>query len=301
MSLAVTARQPEPALSRQAALEIGALAIAFVAFFWAFLFRQGKYSLDPDWSHSFLVPLVSLYYIYEHRRSIFREPVRTNWLGLALIFVGMAGYFIFTLRNVGNHTAQGWSMILALLGLTLLLLGFRMWKALLFPQLYLVLGVTVSPRALGLITPTLQRWAAAGSYYLLNVLGFDTDISGNVLTVHRGGESFPLNVAEACSGMRMIVGFVALGVAVAFLSCRYWWQRLLVIACAIPIAILVNVLRVATIGVMTTVDRDWAAGDAHLAIGMVWLLPALAMYMGLVWILKRLVIEGEPASRGGAA
>lgn len=250
--------------------------------------------MDPDWSHAYLVPLISGFYIYVNREHILKQPVKRSWLGLPIMICGMVTYFIFTLSNLPNHTVQGFGMIICLLGVVLFMLGRQMWKALLFPQLYLLLGVRLPPPLMMLITPTLQRWAAVGSFYLLNVIGYQTEIQGNVLTIFHGSEIIPLNIAEACSGMRMIIGFLALGVAIAFLSTNMrLWQRIVLICMAVPVAVIINILRVATIGIMSTFNRDWASGEAHMFLGMLWLLPAFGLYMGIAWLLQHIVIYDE--------
>lgn len=285
-------------------IQAAVLAVAFVVFFRHFFYVQGRLSLHPDWSHAYAVPLVSLYYIHLNRARILAQPVHRNWLGVPLMLFGMAVYFVFWYQATANHFVQGMGMVICLLGLTLFLLGRRMWWLLLFPQLYLLLGVRFPERVLQLVTPTLQRWAAIGSEHLLNILGYTASRSGNVLEVFHNGQTIPLNVAEACSGMRMIVAFMALGVAMAFLAGRAWWQRIVLIGVGIPVAIVINTLRVATIGILATINPAWAAGDAHLFIGTIWLVPALLIYLGFAWILQHLIIvdedenEDQPPSRG---
>lgn len=270
---------------------------AFCVFFHHFLWTQILISRDPDWSHAYLIPLISAYYIYEHRRRIFAIPARVNWLGLPVVLVGAAAYFIFTFGATTNHSAQGAAMVLTLLGLVLLLLGAALWKALLFPMLYLSLGVRAPERWLLQITPTLQVWASEGSYFLLNALQIETELTGTVLTISHDGGSIPLNVAEACSGMRMIVAFIALGVAMAFLTCRAWWQRGVLIVLGVPVAIFVNVLRVASLGVASIFNPDLARGDTHILIGTLWLVPALLIYMALAWVVRNLFVPDPEAAR----
>ena len=191
--------------------------------------------------------------------------------------------------------------------LVLLMVGWKMWLALLFPMLYLAIGIRMPPRLLLMVTPTLQVWASKGSYVLLNIIGYDTEISGTVLSVSHNGGLIPLNVAEACSGMRTIVSFLALGIAVAFLGCKHWWQRIVLVALGVPVAIFINVLRVATLGVASTIDEELARGQAHVYIGMLWLVPAFALYMGILWVLQHFFVENRdrdaqwrshPAQRG---
>ncbi len=274
---------------------------AFCIFFHHFLWTQILISRDPDWSHAYLIPLISAYYIYEHRRRIFTIPARVNWLGLPIVLFGAVAYFFFAFRATANHSAQGAAMVLTLLGLVLLLLGARLWRALLFPMLYLALGVRAPERWLQQVTPTLQVWASEGSWYLLNALQIETELTGTVLTISHDGRTIPLNVAEACSGMRMIVAFIALGVAMAFLTCTAWWQRAALILMGVPVAIVVNVLRVASLGVASIFNPDLARGDTHILIGTLWLVPALLIYMGLAWVVRNIVVPvPEEAEKAGS-
>ncbi len=294
-----------PALSLRAWAQIAAVSAAFVLYYRHFFVNHLRHSLDPDWSFAYLVPVISVYYIYEHRRRILSIPTQVCWAGVPLLLAGMAMYFFFTLRSTANHTAQGAAMMLSLLGTVLTLVGFPMWRALLFPQLFLALGIKLPPTVMLTFTPTLQRWAATGSYYLLNAIGYETEQQGTVLSVFYQGEHIPLNVAEACSGMRMIVAFLALGVAIAFFSCPRWWQRAILIASAVPVAVVINIFRVATIGILATRDIQWAGGDAHLFLGMVWLIPALVLYLGIAWILQNILVEVDedkksPSVRSGS-
>lgn len=279
---------------------VALLALAFVACFWHFLRNQGLYSLDPDWSHAFVVPVISIYFIFENRRRIMAIPTRTAWVGIVPLVLGILLYLFSSLVEAFvNHLVQGVGVMFALMGLVLLTVGWKMWKALLFPQLYLVLAIKLPPSLLGLITPTLQRLAAQGAFLLLQLAGYDGDIEGNIITIVHEGQSIPLNVAEACSGMRMVVAFVALGVAVAAFGVPRWWQRVLLVAMALPVAVFINILRVATIGFMSTKDVGWARGDAHMFLGLLWLVPAVLLYMGIAWVLNNLFIDDQRSQAMG--
>lgn len=267
------------------------VGVAFCALFYHFLRNQIEYSQDPDWSHAYLVPVISAFYIYENRRRILALPVRTNWLGIPLMLLGVCTYFFFTLLATSNHFVQGAAMILTLIGVVLLTMGWQRALALMFPMLYLAMGIRMPPRLLQMVTPTLQVWASKGSYYLLNILRFDTDISGTILTIYHKGKTIPLNVAEACSGMRMIVAFLALGIAIAFLTCSKWWQRIALVALGVPVAILVNVLRVASLGIASTINPELATGETHIYIGILWLIPAFLLYLGIVWVIQHLFVD----------
>ena len=148
------------------------------------------------------------------------------------------------------------------------------------------------------VTYPLQDITARGAHLCLNLIWIDTDRAGNILTVWDDGVARPLNIAEACSGMRMLMAFLALGVAMAYTGFKHLWQQVTLVLLAIPTAIFVNVLRVVTLAILSRYDTDFAAGDFHTFIGLLWLLPAFLMYLGLMWILRHLVVEQEVAESG---
>ena len=121
-----------------------------------------------------------------------------------------------------------------------------------------------------------------------------------MLTVFNEGKPNLLNVAEACSGMRMLVAFLALGVAMAYVSLPTIWQRVALVVMGVPVAVFVNVLRVATLGVLTLFNPDFAAGEFHHFIGLLWLVPAFMLYLLVLWVLSNLVVNdtGEAGHAG---
>lgn len=279
-------------------LLMGALLLGgLTALFWDWILRQHRYSSEhaADWGHAYLVPLISGYIIWMRREEIARLKPSIFWPGLLPLLLGIAIYCLFTLSAApGVHMFQGFALTLCVAGLALLLLGPAIFGIVAFPIAYLAFGVTLADKLMGMITFQLQQLATQGAWLTLNMFGLSTDIMGNTLTMRSGGKSIPLNVAEACAGMRMVIAFLALGVAVAFLSCPRWWQRVALILMAIPVALATNVLRVVSLAVVSLVNPGFAAGDAHTLIGVLWLLPAFAAYMGIVWILKRIVQDGAP-------
>jgi exosortase len=163
-----------------------------------------------------------------------------------------------------------------------------------------IFGQTVTDRILNVVTFKLQDISARGADVVLNLIGIDTDRAGNTLTVWRDGVPHPLNVAEACSGMRMLLAFLALGVAIAYTGLKRPWQRVALVLLGVPVAVAVNVLRVTSLGILSLFDVEMAAGEFHHLVGLVWLLPALFIFLGILWILRRLVIE-EPSGPGATA
>lgn len=279
------------------------LLAALVAVFWVFVEGQFRMAFEApsDWGHTLIVPFISGYFVYLRKDELLAKPFTANWIGLPIVVLGVALYVASTFGPswfVLHHNARGLSIGITLFGLSLQLLGWRATRIMLFPLAYwVVFGQTVSDRLLQIVTQSMQDWSALGAFGLLKLFGVDVERGGNVITVFVNGEPNQLNVAEACSGMRMLVAFLALGVAIAYTGLSVTWQRVALVLSGVPVAIGVNVLRVFTLGILSLWDANFATGDFHSFVGLVWLVPALMLYLGIMWFLRNLFVEA-PAANG---
>lgn len=270
------------------------LGAALVSVFWRWFVVQGKLSWwkKEDWGHAFLIPLISAWLLWQKRAWVSSARARVFWPGLLVVLTGIAAY-VFLVVLYPNHMGQGFSLVLVVYGLALLLAGPEVTRRSFLPIAYLAFGVTLSEKIMIELTFQLQLLASAGSEVMLKVIGaaggFDISRDGNTLTLHSGGESHPLNVAEACSGMRMVVAFYALSVATGLFACRAWWQRIVTVLLAGPVALLMNMVRVTVLGLLTLVDPGLAEGNAHTLIGTILLVPSLGLFLGIVWALNKVV------------
>ncbi|MGP1345224.1 MAG: exosortase/archaeosortase family protein [Phycisphaerales bacterium] len=275
-------------IARQLGVDIPALA--WIPVYGDLFARDGLSArMFEDWGHAFIVPIISLYAVWRSRRELRQRPAQICWPGVLPLTLGVAAYFYFTLSY--SHMAQGAALILALTGLVLLLQGPARFAIFVFPLAYLAFAVSISDTIMSAITFRLQLMASQGAFIVLNSIGVETLVSGNLLQVwDQGGKVWhPLNVAEACSGLRTLVAFVALAVAIAFLSERTWWQRTALMLAAVPVALLMNIIRVAVLGIASLIDADLAVGASHKIIGMLLLVPAFGLFMLIDWCLVKIV------------
>ena len=277
-------------------VRIAVLAVLFVALherIIRLLFHMA--STDPDWSHALLVPFISLFLIHHRRDALRLEAARVCWWGLPLLLAGMAVYpFGIYLHS---SMVMGYAMVVELFGLTLLLVGPALMRVLWLPVVYLVFGVKITlfwdP-----LTLSLQRLAAFVAAVLISLIGLaldlEADVMGSVIQLYKDGVSLspPLNVDEACSGLRMLMALIALGTAMAYLSERPGWARMTVVIMTVPTAIAVNVARVTAMGVVFPYWPGISAGQPHQVTGLLMLLPAL----GCLWLAGRLCdwVAGTP-------
>lgn len=276
-------------------------ALMYLGLFHQMLWRQfAMFSAGnlEDWGHSYVIPFIAGAYVWKNREAIAAAPVRVFLPGLGVLLLGVVCYVYFIVK-FSTHMFQGASAILTLSGVVLLVLGPEFFRRMMFPIAYLGFAITIAEMVMLQITFRLKLMASVGSHVLLNTIGIENDLRGNILYIYDGAATHPLNVADACSGMRMVVAFVALSVAVAFLSCRQWWQRILIVMLSIPVAILMNVVRVATLAGLTLIDPDLSVGDAHTFIGTALLIPALGLFLGCVWAVKKITPDEVVSTAGG--
>lgn len=282
-----------------AAITAGVLVVLIIGVFWEWILHQVEWAIrEPsDWGHTLIIPLVSGYFVWTKRELILAKPLHPSWWGLAIMILGIAWYMICNLgpAALAHHNIRASGFGITLIGMGLLLLGWAAMKYVWFPLFYmLAFFQTVSERLMHIVTYRMQDISAKGAYVFLNLIGIETDLSGNVLTIFKDGNPMQLNVAEACSGMRMLVAFLALGVAMAYLSLPKLWQQIMLVVLGIPISIFVNVLRVASLGILGMFDQNFMSGEFHHMIGLVWLLPAFFSYLAVLWILSMFLVEEDP-------
>jgi exosortase len=278
-------------------------AVLLLMLFWLFndfFIRQLKWAIEhqEDWGHTLVIPFIAGYFVYLERARLMRNGFRTTWIGLAPIIIGIAAYMVCTFgpTTLHHHNYMAVGVSITLFGLALLFCGWRAMLFLWFPLAYLCLfGQTISERFLNIVTFKMQDITARGSEVFMTLLFLDVERKSNTLYLYNDGVAMPLNIAEACSGMRMLMAFLALGVAMAFVGLRRAWQRILLVLLAVPTAIFVNILRVTTLALLTKINPALAEGDVHTFIGMLWLIPAFFIYLGIQWVIKKLVIEETAA------
>ncbi len=294
--------QPAGGLSRETLVRAGVLGGLFVLLHleplrWLVLACWR----DTDWNHGLILPLFSLYLLYIRRDDVLAAVRRPYWPGL-LVMVGALAAEVFFATILPNNWLLNLSMIGMLFGLVLYLGGPALIRVTAVPILFLALAVPWPESLYGRVAYPLQEVAAKGTVGIMRGLGVDiTRSASNLRLVTRSFQVHDLTVAEACSGMRLLMAFFTLGVATAYIESRPVWQRVVLVGAGIPIAVLCNVLRVTITSFTYYFDRPELGQDVmHNLTGMFMLLPAFAMLWGLSWLLKHLFVgEGEPARAQG--
>jgi exosortase len=189
------------------------------------------------------------------------------------------------------------SMIAAVAAVVLFLGGWRLVRYTWLPVAFLVFAIPLPRRYyVGLTLPMRHLSAVVATTFLNMIPGLDATTSGAVIEiVYKGQRLEPaLNVAEACSGMRLLMAFLALGVAMAYLHDRPAWQRAVLLLSTVPIAILCNIVRVTATGFLyVLVDPKYTQGIHHDMLGLAMLPLAFGLYGLLAWFMASLFVDED--------
>jgi len=254
----------------------------------------GKWLHDANWSHGWLVPLFSVFFLVTRRAQLLYCRPRTNWIGGVILVAALTLYFVSAWRLRMGYP-QAVSLVVAIFGLTLLMGGWSVVRIAWFPIVFLLLAVPLPQSVYVDLTMPLRKFASQVSAVVMPWFapGLHAEPQAVVIDyVMPGRGSGQLNVEEACSGMRSIMAFVTLGVAMAYLHERPTWQRIALLASCVPIAVLCNTIRVTITGLMYVYDRqELARGTPHELLGVAMFLVALGMYSALGYALSNFFVE----------
>jgi exosortase len=224
-----------------------------------------------DYSHGFLVPLFSLFLLWDKRKQIAATPVRPSWAGLSLVALGLI-VLIFGIYGVDLFTSRI-SFVILLSGLIWTFFGSAMLRQLQFPVLVLLLAIPFPAIIFNQITFPLQLLASQLASMILPLLGVPVLQEGNVIQL----PVMKLEVAEACSGIRSLMSLFTLAVFYGYFLERTTWRRTLLALASIPIAVTANVARIVGTGLCVQYwDPNKALGFFHEFSGWVMFLISLA-------------------------
>lgn len=215
-----------------------------------------------------------------------------DWgIGTLLFGLLVFGYGIWPGQN---DWLKDLGMVITIFGVVLAMCGWGVMRIAWFPILFLICALPWPGLVYSKIAGPLQNLAATVAVAVLNVCGVDSSQQGTKI-IMAGADPFNprmLNVAEACAGLKALMTFLSLGATVAFLSNRPLWQKLVLTASAIPIAIFCNVMRVTGQGLLDYyVSEQLSQSFAHQMVGLVMMLPAFLLVLMVAWLLDQIYIE----------
>lgn len=268
--------------------------IALTALFADFLGEcLSRWSNEPQYSHGFLIPFMAIGLGWCRRHRIPAGVARSSWPGILLLSVGAvlhisAGYLYFSVLDAA-------ALLCMIAGAVLLVWGRRffrgVWPAILFLSFMMPLPFELE-RAM---SAPLQLLGASEAAFYIQTLGIPAVAQGSTILM----VDTQLGVEEACSGMRMMMVFLAICVAAAIISERPRWEKIIILLSAIPIALVCNIARiVATAYAHHTVGSQMADLVFHDVSGWLMIVMGFILLKAELLLFDWLFIEIEDQSPG---
>ena len=287
-----------------------ALAIIFAVIFAyaTVLVKLGNdWWVDENYSHGLLIPFVIGYILWLQRDQLTTLKPRSNalWGGLAIgaalvaLWAGVAGAELYTQRL---------SLLLIVAGLLLYFFGTRLLRFMFVPLVLLFLSIPIPAIVFNRIAFPLQLFASRCAVWSMSVVGIPVLRQGNVIELKplNSFETRKLEVVEACSGIRSLMTLITLAVVFAYfthprsengdgpkgrfswLRSYGFWRSLILVASAVPIAILTNAARVSGTGILSHYyGTQVADGFFHSFSGWAVYIVAFLLLFAVGWILDR--------------
>jgi exosortase len=221
---------------------IGALCVLVFAPTVVWLWERWTMSIWHN-AHGLLVPFAVAYLIRDEVSNDPTETLESSRLGFPFLILGL---LCLTADSVvGTQLLAAFGMLLCLPGLSLLFLGVRRTKALVFPLLLAFFMLPIPAAAVEPLHLLLRNISAVGAEHIVSVLGIPVIRENTLLILSEGN----VQIADACSGFSTLYGAVTISLVLAYWS-RTPRKRWGVVLAAVPLAIFFNVLRCATLALL---------------------------------------------------
>ncbi len=232
-----------------------------------------------DYSHGFLIPLVSLWALWTKRQELMSAPKR--WTPAALWLIAGALLLHWVGAKLQQTRMSLMALIVLLWAIPYYFYGWAFARHLLFPVGYLIFCIPMN--FLDVIAFPLRLFATAWSVRILRAVGVDVIQTGTAIRAMTpfGAERWGVDVANPCSGLRSLLALTALTAVYAYATQRRWWKQWLLFAMSIPLAIAGNVARIVSIGLIAEAFGERVAvGLIHEYSGYVVFFVAIVLMVG---------------------
>jgi exosortase len=211
---------------------------------------------SADASYGIVLVVVALVVIWRRRHLFSRayDPHDNPFPGFGVLLAGLGLFLIGQLA--ADVFLSRISLVVASGGALWFLAGARAVRTVASPLVFLLMAIPLPALVINAVTLPLQLVASRIGETTLMAAGISVFRDGNLLEL----PSTTLEIADACSGLRSIVSLTAIGGLLAW-SEPSWPRRLALVAAGVPIAIVINGLRITATGLACELWSPRAAAD----------------------------------------
>lgn len=274
------------------ALVIGGMFAALLYAYWNTLSGVAGFWSDDQYSWGWIVPVFTVVVLWMWRKPIGDVAPWERWLGAGVICLALALRAVFGFWYM--NTPGMATFPVAILGVFLMVGGLQTIRWAAMPVLFLLFMFPLPMKAEEYVLKELNKIAVKASTYGLQTLGVECYRDGETITVDQMKQK--LNVIDQCSGLRMGTIFIALAVGYVMVVPMDWWERIVILLFAAPIAVFVNVTRIVVTGLLYIaaehtdfITEEMAKKVFHDLAGLLMMPAALALLFLLQYIMAKLV------------
>jgi exosortase len=298
-----------PTARKRSTIWFAAYAAVCAAAFWMPLRSLIQVALASDvYSHILIVPFISIVLVWTERKRLFRtlEPDPPS---AAILFCVGALLGAFGWRNQSLSAGGDW-LGLAVLGFLCLIwagylffYGAPAFRAGLFPLLFLLLMMPLPEFLLDRFIAWLQVGSADVAEWIFHLSGTPVLRQGLIFALPQ----VTIEVAKECSGIRSTEALLITCLLAGHLFMRTNWRRMVLLAAAMPVLIIKNGVRIATLTLLAVhIDPSFLTGRLHHDGGFIFFALGMLMLLPLFWWLQKTDCgapesDATPCHAGGAA
>src|SRR5271167_4064022 len=209
---------------------------------------------SPEYSYAILIPPIAAFLIWQQKHRLEQIPFEGSVWGVILVLLGGGLLLLGQLATI--YTLVQYAYIVTLYGLVLSFTGRRAFRVIAVPLLILAFMIPLPAFFFYNLSTKLQLLSSELGVWFIRLFDISVFVEGNVIDL--GG--YKLQVAEACDGLRYLFPLMTLGFLMAYFYKGALWKRVVLFLSSVPITVLMNSLRVGTIGLMV---EHWGIGTAE--------------------------------------
>jgi EpsI family protein len=244
--------------------------------------------MREDYNYCIFIPFIVLFLIWEKRKELIAAPSSISYSGFAPVAMGILFFGIGELSS--ELFTQYLSLWFVLVGLIWVHMGWKKIKMLVFP---LVVALAMFPFPVLInnkLNFQLRLISSKLGVEVLHLFGMLALREGNVIDLG----FTKLQVVDACSGLNYTTSLMLLALLLAHWFDDRMWKRIVLFLSSIPLAILFNSFRIATIAVIFRFFGDEVAeGFLHGFSGWIIFICAIPLLLLEMAVLRRLPPRGK--------
>ncbi|WP_195892551.1 exosortase/archaeosortase family protein [Geotalea daltonii] len=239
----------------------------------------------PQCSHGYFVLPIIAWLCFMKHKSLQSNHVQPSYRGCIMTYAGLFVYVAALAYE--SDTFAYLSYMISIAGLIVSFFGLQLFKLFIFPYLFLFFMFPIPSSVYLRLTGSMKLLASTLSAGIISSFGIPVLRDGNIIQL----SNLQLSVVEACSGMQSLVSYIMLGSLLAYHMKSSSWKKLTLIAVTIPVALLNNIMRITSTGIIGQhYGIEAITGTIHDVIGMfifvIGLMILISVYHWLVHLNK---------------